>query len=106
MIKWLQYLLAGALTLRPHRNYPPLDQQVKAAPGSSKFLSSHTLQRLDGLRERYDVPGFGIGIITSPEHAGDDWKSEVLSFGHCDHQYQPYREEVSFIIPCADGQLA
>lgn len=98
MIKWLQYLLTGALTLTLPQKATSVDRQASLARQSSMFISDHTAQWLEGLREKYEVPGFGIGIVASPARTPDDWESEVLSFGHSDHHHKHYDEDVSTLL--------
>ena len=95
MIKWIQYLLSSAPTLTLPQIGPSFDRQALPARQSSRYISDTTIQWLDGFREKYDVPGFGIGIISSPARTEHGWQSEILSFGHSDNHCKAYKEEVS-----------
>lgn len=95
MIKWLQSLLIGGLALDIPGGIASITQRPLNAQSPSTFVSKPTVEWLDDLLQRYDIPGLGIGLIVSPWRAGVDWKTEFLSFGHKDHEYRPYEMDVS-----------
>lgn len=88
MIKNIPSYLLGALSLG---NWPLIFPDFRQ---SSQFLSETTVQWLEDARGRYDAPGFAIGIIASPARTGEDWKTEILTFGHKDHKGGLYEAEV------------
>lgn len=95
MLQFLQAILSGLFALTS--NGSPFTSQVALTPQqTSTFLSQPTTEWLNNIREKYDVAGFGIGIVATPNRTGRDWGTEVLSFGHRDHHNNPYDPEVSF----------
>lgn len=56
---------------------------------SSPLLTRQTLDWAEGIRRKYDIQGISIGIIASPDHEGDEWKSETHGLGKMDEQGRP-----------------
>lgn len=42
-----------------------------------------------------------MGIVNSPSQIGEDWKTELLTFGHRDHKGRPYEAEVRDLPPAS-----
>lgn len=73
MYQWVQAITAG-LALSSNRIFT-----------TSKGLVKHeTLDWIESIRNKYDIPGISLGIVASPNRTGHDWVTEHHGFGHMD----------------------
>lgn len=102
MLFWAQTLLAGLVTLVAsflyshllHHSSSPMATTEKT--GARGLISPETLAWIQDIRDKYDLPGIGIGIIGSPAYTGSGWKNETHSWGVMDHTGRPVHDKVSF----------
>lgn len=96
MHQWFKAITAG-LALTANQLVPNT---------KSKGLVSHeTLEWVESIREKYDIPGIGLGIIASPNRTGHDWEQETHGFGYVDeHGPSPDGEVCIYQLAenCAD----
>ena len=78
MLDWLQSIFIGLLACSG-LFFQARDQDagLSSLP-SSKLLATSTLRWIEGMRVKYDAPGFGIGLIASPERTASNWTTEVI----------------------------
>jgi hypothetical protein len=88
MFSWLQPLISVAVFVLPYFLTPP-----SQAPNG--LISQATLEYIESIRLKYDVPGISIGIIASPHSTRDGWKNETHGFGYMNSQGRPVDGDVS-----------
>jgi CubicO group peptidase (beta-lactamase class C family) len=88
MFSWLQPLISVAVFVLPYFLTPP-----SQAPNG--LISQATLEYIESIRLKYDVPGISIGIIGSPHSTSDGWKNETHGFGYMNSQGRPVDGDVS-----------
>lgn len=92
MLNWLDSLLVGS---RFFAALGPTDHQASTSTQASLFLSNTTLQWIENIRHKYDMPGIGIGLVGRFNHPEAEWKTETLSFGQKDELESPFEDHVS-----------
>jgi hypothetical protein len=96
MYSWLQ-ALASALALSINRIAP--DSSFK--PG---LIGRETVEWVETIRQKYDIPGISLGVVASPNRTGHEWVTEAHGFGHMDDHDRHIDGEVCH-QPCADVSL-
>lgn len=88
MVQWLQPLISVAvLVISFFSSHPNQSPQA--------LISNATIDYIESIRLKYDVPGISIGIIASPTHTGHDWQNETHGFGHMNDQGRAVDGDVS-----------
>jgi hypothetical protein len=87
-----QFLIASVSITIPYFLWPSSHDTNNLQHG----LPQETLDWIEKIRQKYELPGIAIGVIASPEYTGSNWKNVTYGFGHMDQYGRPIDDQVSF----------